>query len=67
MKITTDMIVGTGLVAALLAAIFLGGSTELPQNIASGLVGYLGRTALAETERSNGELEDRTNGINQQK
>lgn len=29
MKITTDMIVGTGLVAALLAAIFLGGSAEM--------------------------------------
>lgn len=67
MRITTDMIVGTGLVIALLATIFCGGSTELPQNIASGLIGYLGRTALAEAERSNGKLEDRTNGSNQQK
>lgn len=47
MKITTDMIVGTGLVAALLAAIFLGGSTEMQNTIASGLIGYIGRTAIA--------------------
>lgn len=46
MKITTDMIVGTGLVAALLAAIFLGGGTEMQNTIASGLIGYLGRTAI---------------------
>lgn len=42
MKITTDMIVGTGLVAA----VFLGGSTEMQNTIASGLIGYLGRTAI---------------------
>ena len=47
MKITTEMIVGTGLVAALLAAIFLGGSAEMQNTIASGLIGYLGRTAIA--------------------
>ena len=46
MKITTDLIVGTGLVVALLAAIFLGGSTEMQNTIASGLIGYLGRTAI---------------------
>lgn len=46
MKITTDMIVGTGLAAALLAAIFLGGSTELQTTLGSGLIGYLGRTAI---------------------
>lgn len=46
MKITTDMIVGTGLVVALLAAIFCGGSTELQTTIGSGLIGYLGRTAV---------------------
>ena len=48
MKITTDMIVGTGLVAALLAAIFLGCSTEMQNTIASGLIGYLGRTLAHE-------------------
>lgn len=46
MKITTDMIVGTGLVAALLATIFLEGSTELQTTLGSGLIGYLGRTAI---------------------
>lgn len=46
MHVTTDMIVGTGLVASLLAAIFCGGSTELQTTIGSGLIGYLGRTAI---------------------
>ena len=53
MKITTDMIVGTGLVVALLAAIFLGGSTELQTTLGSGLIGYLGRTAI---EHGGGEV-----------
>ena len=64
--LTTDLVVGTLVSVALLAAIFIG-QTELAGNIASGLIGYLGRTALAEAERSNGKLEDRTNGSNQQK
>lgn len=46
MHVTTDMIVGTGLVLALLAAIFGGGSTELQTTLGSGLIGYLGRTAI---------------------
>ena len=46
MKITTDMIVGTGLAVALLAAIFCGGSAELQTTLGSGLIGYLGRTAI---------------------
>lgn len=46
MRITTDMIVGTGLVVALLAAIFCGGSAELQTTLGSGLIGYLGRTAI---------------------
>lgn len=46
MHVTTDMIVGVGLVAALLAAIFCGGSTELQTTLGSGLIGYLGRTAI---------------------
>lgn len=45
MHVTTDMIVGTGLVMALLAAIFCGG-TELQTTLGSGLIGYLGRTAI---------------------
>lgn len=51
MHVTTDMIVGTGLVASLLAAIFYG-STELQTTIGSGLIGYLGRTAI-EAKREN--------------
>ena len=46
MHVTTDMIVGTGLVVALLAAIFCGGSAELQTTFGSGLIGYLGRTAI---------------------
>lgn len=46
MRITTDMIVGAGLVVALLAAIFCGGSAELQTTLGSGLIGYLGRTAI---------------------
>ena len=47
MKITTDLIVGTGLVAVLFATIFWGGSAEMQNTIASGLIGYLGRAAIA--------------------
>lgn len=46
MRITTDMIVGTGLILALLMAIFCGGSAELQTTLGSGLVGYLGRSAI---------------------
>ena len=46
MHVTTDMIVGTGLVIALLAAILFDGSAELQTTIGSGLIGYLGRTAI---------------------
>lgn len=46
MHVTTDMIVGTGLVIVLLAAILFGGSTELQTTLGSGLIGYLGRTAV---------------------
>lgn len=50
MHVTTDMIVGTGLVMALLAVIFCGGSTELQTTLGSGLIGYLGRTAIEKKE-----------------
>lgn len=43
MKWQTDWIVGAGLVMALLASIFMGGSVELQTTIGSGLIGYLGR------------------------
>ena len=50
MKFTTDTIVGAGLVTALIFSIFTGGSTELQTTLASGLVGFLGRSALERKE-----------------
>ena len=50
MKITTDIIVGAGLVTTLILSIFTGGSTELQTTLASGLVGFLGRSALEQKE-----------------
>lgn len=44
--INTDMIVGAGLVIALLLSIGMGGSWELQTSLASGLTGYLGRSAV---------------------
>ena len=52
MKITTDLIVGTGLVIALIVAIFCGAGSELQTTLGSGLIGYLGRTAM---EHNGGE------------
>lgn len=46
MKLSTDVIVGTGLVIVLLASIVIGSGTELQTTIASGLVGYMGRAAV---------------------
>ena len=46
MKITTDTIVGAGLVLALILSILFGSSAELQTTLASGLIGYLGRTAI---------------------
>ena len=45
-RITPDLVCSVGLVAALVLSIILGGSTELQTNIASGLIGFLGKTAL---------------------
>ena len=50
MEITTDVIVGAGLVTALILSIFTGSSTELQTTLASGLVGFLGRSALERKE-----------------
>ena len=47
MKITTDLIVGTGLVAALLATICFGGGAGRQNTIALDLIGYLGRIAVS--------------------
>ncbi|SEJ34895.1 hypothetical protein SAMN05660742_10660 [Propionispira arboris] len=52
-KLNTEKIVGIGLVAALIAAIFLG-MNELAMSIASGLVGYMGGKA----EKRGGDIND---------
>ena len=49
--ISTDMIVGAGLVIALLLSIGMGGSWELQTSLASGLTGYLGRSAVEQINR----------------
>ena len=51
MKITTDMIVGTGLAVALLAAIFCGGSAELQTTLGSGLSSATSAGQPLKTER----------------
>ena len=50
-KMNTDTGVAAGLIVGLLAAIFMG-MNELAMSIASGLVGYMGRS-LAEREHTN--------------
>lgn len=49
--ISTDMIVGAGLVIALLLSIGMNGSWELQTSLASGLTGYLGRSAVEQINR----------------
>lgn len=49
--ISTDMIVGTGLIIALLMSICMGGTWELQTSLASGLTGYLGRSAVDQINR----------------
>lgn len=49
--ISTDMIVGTGLIIALLLSIGMDGSWELQTSLASGLTGYLGRSAVDRFDR----------------
>lgn len=51
MKISTDMIIGTGLIVALIISIFAGANNELQTTLGSGLIGYLGRTAIEHGER----------------
>ena len=49
MKFNTDMIVGAGLVLALFMSIAFGSSEQLQSNIATGLIGYLGKAAISQT------------------
>ncbi len=45
-----DWMVGTGLVAVAILSVFYG-SAELTSNIASGLIGFLGRTVMMRGEK----------------
>lgn len=49
--INTEMIVGLGLVIALISAIFLG-MNELAMSLGSGLVGYMGGKHLPEKRKT---------------
>ncbi len=42
-KLTTDLIIGIGLVIALLVSLFIDGSKDLQTNIACGLIGFMGK------------------------
>lgn len=52
MKVSVDVIVGTGLVLALLTSIFNGGDTELQKTLATGLIGFLGGTVIRNTSNN---------------
>lgn len=43
---TVDKIVGAGLVLALILSLFTGGSSELQNSIASGLLGWMSRGVI---------------------
>ena len=45
-----DWMVGTGLVVVAILSVFYG-SAELTSNIASGLIGFLGRTVMMREEK----------------
>ena len=57
---STDRIVGTGLILALLisiiASIWTGNGNELQTSIASGLLGYLGRTTMANNDKPQSQV-----------
>lgn len=50
----TELLIGAGLIAALMAAIF-SGMNELAMSIAGGLVGYMGRGKLQEKKEQEGK------------
>ena len=49
-RVNTDTVVAGGLIVGLLMAIFMG-MNELAMSIASGLVGYMGRSLAEHKER----------------
>ncbi|MDY3298261.1 hypothetical protein [Selenomonas sp.] len=52
MKITADLIVAFGLVAALILNIVLGGEAQITMNISTGLVGWLGKIMFAPSAKT---------------
>ena len=64
--LATDLVVGT-LVGISLRMCICFGETSLAGNIASGLIGYLGRTITAGQTGGTAKREDGANGSNQQK
>ena len=64
--LATDLVVGTLVgISLLMCSCF--GETSLAGNIASGLIGYLGRTITAGQTGGTAKREDGANGSNQQK
>ncbi len=64
--LATDLVVGTLVGISLLMCICFG-ETSLAGNIASGLIGYLGRTITSGQTGGTAKREDGANGSNQQK
>lgn len=62
--ITTDMIVGFGLVIALILSIALGAGSEIQTTLGAGLVGYIGRVAN-ETVHQNSLTEEFTKKVSE--
>lgn len=50
-KITTDLIIGVGLVIDLLVALFIDGSKFLQTNIACGLIGFMGELRTSDNRK----------------
>jgi len=60
--LTTDKIIAIGLVIALIIAEFVGGDAQLQNNIAIGLVGFLGGTKAAGKTGQQGKAQENTEG-----
>ncbi len=58
-KLTTDLIIGVGLVIALLVSLFIDGSKDLQTNIACGLIGFMGK--LRTTDEKGGISNEKSN------
>lgn len=67
MKLTADLIVAFGLVAALILNIAIGGESQITMNISTGLVGWLGKiTFFPSSNGANKVTDGATNGVTNQ-